>query len=212
MKHKITWFLIPGLIALLGANSVWADHFKRLSTKHTSYGVSQLNYANLSQDTGVPSPVFKLMNPGHVTQAAAAFVYSSARGDVGTDPEVYLGCSVAVVPPHGSIGITGDDLVTVPGGEPLYGEVIWAPLEKVDFGKHKGKEKDYGRIADGLGGSFGGARSEGESRLAHPGLFSLPSDSAFPGQRQAAIDCVCADLGTLGESPDIFSEFGIDCP
>jgi hypothetical protein len=48
--------------------------------------------------------------------------------------------------------------------------------------------------------------------LAHPGLFSLPSDSVVPGQRQKAIDCICGALEAIDpESVNLFEDFGVGC-
>ena len=46
--------------------------------------------------------------------------------------------------------------------------------------------------------------------LAHPGLFSLPSNDVVPGQREAAIQCVLDDLVRFGLPLDLFSDFGIE--
>jgi hypothetical protein len=56
----------------------------------------------------------------------------------------------------------------------------------------------------------GGA--EGEITLAHPSLFSLPSNVAVAGQKEAASDCICQQVSTLGLSRNLFKEFGVGCP
>src|SRR5574341_2344249 len=202
---------------LLGATTVWADHFKPLSPNHTSYWVAQRNYGNISQsavDNG-EMPAVKLMNPNHVTQAVAGLIYSSDRGQRRQPSEVFLGCKVEVLTPHGSKDISGAELVAagVPDDRPLYGEYIWAPLEKVNLGRDDDEDDKRGdgrkrRIADGLGGRAVHRLLdvEGEVQLAHPGLFSLPSDSVVSGQRQKAINCICAELVAQGLDPKVFSE------
>jgi hypothetical protein len=195
------------VIVCVGATPASADHFKPLSPNHTSYGVGQLNYGNLPAFLDF---IVKLINPVHVTQGAAVIVYESDRSDqAGTrTPEKYLTCQVRKLTPHASISITQE--VLFPGGEnvPSYAEVIWAPADKVSPGQGNGQNR---RIADGLGG-FSYAGRDIPTSVAHPGLFSLPSNDVVGGQREAAITCVCAGLAVAGLSADVFSEFGITCP
>lgn len=229
MRHTWKGRLVGGVLSsvavgLLGATTVRADHFKPLSPNHTSYGVAQLNYGNMSQSAVDDSemPAVKLMNPNHVTQAVAGLIYSSDRGRQRQPSEVFLGCKVDVLTPHGSTDISGAELVAagVPDDRPLYGEYIWAPLEKVSLRRDDDDDDDKKvdwrkrRIADGLGGRAVHRLLdvEGEVQLAHPGLFSLPSDSVVPGQRQKAITCICAEVAAQGLDPKVFSEFGISCP
>jgi len=228
MRHKWNGRLIGSVLSSvavgwLGAVTVWADHFQPLSPNHTNYGVAQLNYGNISQSAFDNSemPAFKLMNPNHIPQAVAGLIYSSDRGQQRQPSEVFLGCKVDVLTPHGSTDISGAELVAagVPDNRPLYGEFIWAPIEKVTLRRDDDDDDKKGdwkrrRIADGLGGSAVIARGEveGEVRLAHPGLFSLPSDSVVAGQRQKAINCICAELAVQDLDPKVFSEFGVTCP
>jgi hypothetical protein len=179
----------------------WADYyqFKKLSIDHTSYGVSQFTYGLL----GYEGRDSRFINPNRVTQVVASFVYTRTAEGHEPDTEVYLGCTIEVLTPHAAIG--GDRFVGT-SDEPRYVESIWVPLEKVKI-RYKNKTRRV-RIADGLGGrtSFGHGKY---GFMAHPDLFSLPSDDVVPGQRQAAIDCVQAELGSLGLSLYIFQEFGI---
>lgn len=209
-----------------GAMTAWAEHFKPLSPNHTAYGVSQLNYGNIPQVSIVEnSSAVKFMNPNHVTQAVAALIYSSSRGPqgAGRPTEVFLGCKVRVITPHGSTDISDVELIAagVPQGRPLYSEHIWAPLEKVSLSEDEGDGKNdksdkseakKRRIADGLGGNAESVAFERQLRLAHPGLFSLPSNSVVPGQQERAARCVCAELAALHLSADTFSDFKIRCP
>jgi len=151
----------------------------------------------------------------------AALIYSSdrGRGGAGQTTEVFLGCKVRVLAPHSSTDISDADLVTagVPQGRPLYTEHIWAPLGEIsvrqdDDERHEKSDRKKRRTADGLGGNAEGSSFERELRLAHPGLFSLPSNSVIPGQRETAIGCVCAELAAQSLNADIFSDFGIRCP
>lgn len=231
MRHKWNGTLVAGVLSLVafglpGAITVWADHFKPLSPNHTDYGVAQLNYGNMSQifRSDTTTPAVKLMNPNHLTQAVAGLIYSSDRGrqGAGQATEVFLGCKVHVLTPHGSTEISEAELVTagVPENRPLYSEYIWAPLEKVSLRKddddddHEKGDRKKRRIADGLGGSAVNrfTENEGEIGLAHPGLFSLPSNSVVAGQREKAIDCICAELAAQSLDHKVFSEFGISCP
>ncbi len=76
-------------LALLGANPVSAGHFKKLSDRHTNFGVAQLNYGNIpGGEFSSTRPVLKLMNPVHVTQVAALIAYEAARGSEAGTPEV----------------------------------------------------------------------------------------------------------------------------
>lgn len=159
------------------------------------------------------------MNPVHVTQVVALIVYEADRGRNPGTAEQYALCQVRKLGPHASVGVpeaffdTGDPDLRLP----KYVEAIWAPVEKVSLVKghhhqHARQHRHGRRVADGLGGILesGTASREGDTQLAHPGLFSLPSDTVVAGQRQAAIDCVLAGLGSLGLSLDIFEEFGIE--
>ena len=148
------------------------------------------------------------MNPVHVTQVAAVIAYEAARGRRPGTPELFVSCVVRELTPHASIGLT-ETAINPPGNSrPKYAEVIWAPVTEVSLGQGQGQNR---RMADGLGGNFdsGIGNREGNSRLAHPGLFSLPSDDVVAGQRQAGIDCVRQGLLDLGLNDDIFEEFGV---
>lgn len=200
-----------------------AMQYRPLTSLHTNYGVSQLNYGQVccaGITPGLPT-VIRLMNPIKVTQVAAVIVYENRSDDINGflgNPGVYVGCTLRKLSPHSSIGINRDQLPQSPVG-PLaqpskYVEVIWAPEQEVGIGYwHTSK---MGRIADGLGGYFSNAHDgqyEGTVQLANPRLFSLPSDDIVPGQKQAAVDCICEGLSDLNLSGDIFSEFGIGpCP
>jgi len=197
----------------VGAAPTWADHFKPLSPDHTSYGVAQLNYGDIccTDAKGGVSPAVTLWNPNHVTQVAALLVYESARGPRPGKPEVFVGCAVRQLTPHASVGIPDKEIPENKTFVAKYAEVIWVPVDKVNPGKGNGATR---RIADGLGGYFSNhgteKRDDGVSQLAHPGLFSLPSDDVVFGQRKDAIGCVRKGLLKLGLSPDVFSEFGIE--
>ena len=221
-KKPLRFSVLMGLALMVGLSAVplAADHFKKLSTDHTSYGVAQLNYGNIpGADSSSTRPAMKLMNPVHVTQVAAVIAYEAARGRFPGTAEVFVTCVVRVLTPHASIGIP--EAVFNVKDSPKYVEVIWVPMEAVSLAKGSGKSdksdksskksNNTRRIADGLGGNFdsGAGNREGNSRLAHPGLFSLPSDDVVAGQRGAAINCVLDGLFDLGMDNDIFSEFGI---
>lgn len=220
--------LTLAIIALpLAANIAWADNddeprFKPLSKAHVDYGVSQFNYGIVPRAGGgpngiVPAPM-KLMNPNRVTQIAAVFVYNRSADP--SQSEVYLGCVVRKVTPHGALDLTdpavGGDFPTgdegafpvPPGFPPRYAEVIWAPEKKV---KVSGKGPNRRRVADGLGGNAQGAVNTTVHYLAHPSLFSLPSNDVVPGQREAAVDCVCGNLGQQGFDLRTFRDFGVRC-
>ena len=205
--------------------AAWADHnerssFSPLSAAHVGYGVSQYNYGIVPRAGGgpnqfVPAPM-KLMNPNSVSQVAAVFVYNRTADP--SQAEVFLGCVVRKLTPHASLdltdpGVGGDfptgeenSFVVPPGFPPRYAEVIWAPDKKV---KISGKAS--GRLADGLGGRSQGAVNTSVHHLAHPRLFSLPSNDVVPGQREAAKDCVCSRLVELGLSSQTFKGFGLSC-
>ncbi len=68
------------------------------------------------------------------------------------------------------------------------------------------------RVADGLGGWSHSGRDTPDPQLAHPGLFTLPSNDVVAGQRETAIGCVCDGLVSLGVSTDVFGNFGVVCP
>jgi hypothetical protein len=203
-------FMEPGMAA-------WADHFRPLSPQHTNYGVSQLQFGDVAgrENFGGPRPVVRLNNPNHVTQAVAILVYQAERGRLPGRPEVFDGCHVEVLTPHASQAVSGAEFPGAGGvfGSPQYATAIWAPLDSVSPGRGRGQNR---RIADGLGGAMDvnafADRNGRQVNLAHPGLFSLPSDDVVPGQRQAAITCVCTFVATLRLSRDLFSEFGISCP
>lgn len=230
MKSKARYILaIFGLAGLPFVSiASWADHnddmarYSPLSAAHTVFGVSQFNYGVVPREGGgpngfVPAPM-KLMNPNKVTQIAAVLVYSRA-GDP-SQAEIYLGCVVRRVTPHGALDLTspvvGGDFPTgdegvfpvPPGFPPRYAEVIWAPEKMVRI---KGGKKGKGRLADGLGGRSQGAVNTTEHYLAHPKLFSLPSNKVVPGQREEAIGCVCNNLHGLGADANTFRDFGVRC-
>ena len=101
-----------GALAFAGASPAWSDHFKPLSPNHTSYGVAQLNYGEICcgpRQFGL-IPAVRLMNPSHVTQVAALIVYESARGRRAGTPEVFVGCTLRVLTPHGSLAISDRDV------------------------------------------------------------------------------------------------------
>ena len=218
---SIPFFLCALILSMINGQangSVLHDEFQPLSLSHTDYGVAQLNYGNIPGFENSPTmPVMKLMNPTPVTQVAAAIVYEAERGQNPGTPEVYATCVVRKLTPHASIGIPSSAVDTPANTLPKYAEVIWAPVEKVQvsllsqFGIKSGVKKGA-RMADGLGGYFLTAfqgSAEGTPQLAHPQLFSLPSDDVVAGQRQAAIDCVLGGLANLGLPADIFEDFGI---
>lgn len=222
LAHSVATFL--GVLA--AAPAAQAEHFKPLSPHHTSYGVSQLVYGNLPPLTAGNSASVKLINPNHVTQAAATLIYSSNRGNQGAGhpTEVFLACKVRVVTPHGSTSISDAELVAAgaPLDRPLYSEHIWAPLEKValsedddDDGKDKDKsgkdDQKKRRLADGLGGSAEGGFEEREMRLAHPSMFSLPSNAVVAGQKERAVRCICTELAVQRLPADTFSDFKVRC-
>jgi hypothetical protein len=220
LLHGFLPLAIVALVAFMTAASVTqADHFKKLSPNHTGYGVAQLNYGNIARsELSATRPAVKIMNPNHVTQVVAIFVYEAARGANAGTTGAYVDCRVRQVTPHGSLGIP--EIEFPDSGTAMYAEAIWAPVHEVtvfeDDDEHGGRDDDdeafATRFADGLGGSFATTvfGAEGLSNLAHPELFSLPNDDASPGQRQAAIDCVLLGLASLGLDPNIFTQFGIE--
>ena len=227
MRNSLRWAVVSivtiGLPLVATVSS--ADHddakFEPLSASHIDYGVSQYNYGIVPRSGGgpnafVPAPM-KLMNPSKVTQVAAVFVYNRSADPSQT--EVFLGCVVRKVTPHGALDLLDESIggdfpagentfFLPPGFPPRYAETIWAPLEKV---KVKGKGSSKRRVADGLGGRSMGAVNATEHHLAHPKLFSLPSNKVVPGQRQAALDCVCSNLQQIGASSKTFKDFGVRC-
>jgi hypothetical protein len=224
--------LAPVAVCLVLATSAFADHFSPLSPNHTRYGVSQLQFGDVAgrEQFDPVRPVIRLNNPNHVTQAVAILAYQAERGPRPGRAEVFDGCHVEVLTPNASQAVSGAEF---PNGAvistPQYAEAIWAPLDPVrlrdddddddddDDGNGRGPQGGNRRIADGLGGladfsGVGGDLTGSTQNLAHPGLFSLPSDAVVPGQRQAAITCVCTFVKVLSLSRDIFNEFGISCP
>ena len=114
----------------------------------------------------------------------------------------------------------GGDRFTTPF-VPAYVESIWVPLDPVEVRDNTGDDDDdddggsgsgggvqLTRVADGLGGLTVFGRGAFHF-LAHPDLFSLPSDDVVPGQRRAAIDCVLLVLAAQGLPSDVFSDFGV---
>lgn len=201
-----------GVLGFLAAPAA-ADHFSKLSNKHTLFGYSQFNYGNIG--IGRSNPI-KWVNPNHVTQLSAALIYESDRPNrdpVAGTRGLFRGCIVRQVKQHDSQGASNTEVRTAAGiatdgteDRPLYVEMIWARDKKTDVG---GGIKR--RLADGLGGDMGGTGGE-ESKLTHPDLFTLPRDAVVPGQAQDAIDCVCAEVAILGAGRNVFQPFGISCP
>ena len=217
---KLGLALLSGAALLaLGAAPLQANHFQRISPKHTLYGVSQYNYLTTAEE---PRDLLYLLNPNHVTQIAAMLFYQRPTPDFpDVDPEVFLGCLVKKLTPNGAIGILEQEwLDALFGGVdddsvPPYVEVIWGPRKKVTI-KVDGVEKTR-RLADGLGGftvPTGGKNRGGRamSGLAHPKSFSLPLNKVVAGQREVAIACICAELGALAVSGETFQPFGVKCP
>lgn len=241
MKFALGLIFGAALVAL-GAADASADHFIRLSKKHIIFGYGQLNFTNIGRADG-RNEAFKLVNPIHVDQIAAVFVYQRPTllyqticvpeasggmdncpnfagepddsGEVPYEPEVFLGCLVKRLTPHGAIGIdsnnapTRNDEVSISEeGVPRFLVTIWAPVDKVDVtGLTKPRRK-----ADGLGGRTVGSGRQTVHQVGHPGLFSLPSNDVVSGQREEAIDCVCERLAALSVSRNTFNPFGIACP
>ena len=225
---QLTLAALSGAAILgLSAASLHAGHFTQLSPLHTVHGVSQFNYTHLSRETGGRNHAVTLMNPTHVTQVAAVLVYqypypnsnyTACFRDPGGpgvgecdeefveldyEPEVFLGCQVALITPHAAVGLCdrrrdspGDDgFCPAPGfpgsidinaidrvGVNRYAEVIWAPLAPVRVlvnGQRKAR-----KLADGLGGVTFGTRRRDDAgfsdRLAHPLMFSLPEPKTVP--------------------------------
>ena len=105
-------------------------------------------------------------------------------------------------------GTEGDFPEVPPFFPPRYAEVIWAPEDKV---RVRGRGHRGTRLADGLGGRSQGAVNTTVHHLAHPSLFSLPSNDVVPGQREDAVNCVCNNLVLLGLDSHTFKDFGIRC-
>ena len=149
-------------------------------------------------------------------------------------PEVFLGCLVVEMTPHSGVGLHDSSSTTwldtsfsdpgaawpgCPGndrdggeGVPRYAEVLWGPKEKVTI-EVDGVEVTR-RLANGLGGiAIGSAKRNAQrNNLMHPSAFALPSNDVVAGQREDAIECVCAGLADLFASGDTFRPFGTDCP
>ena len=206
-------YLFISILFVITAEPLLAKSFTRLNSLHTNYGVSQFNYGDVGKQDLFQCgncAAIKLVNPVKVTQIAAIIVYERQEVDEGLGtPGVYLGCTLRRLPPHSSLGISVLGLPSAqfrpePG---KYVEVIWAPEDKVAL--------RYGRptrIANGLGGYFSNSADGqylGTVQLAHPKMFSLPSDLVVEGQKQEAIDCICDGISDLDLSGDIFKNFGV---
>ena len=226
------------LIAL-GAAGASADHFKRLSPKHTNYGVAQYNFAHVSCNTC--STCVTLNNPVHVDQIAAVLMYTRPTVEFTTvclDPpctvtadyddyltEVFLGCVVVEMTPNSDLGLKGTDSTDWPTENEIWPGCPGFDLQSGTDGMPRTAEVIWApaekvtvaglpsprRRADGLGGILRGSADERARAhsLMHPGLFSLPPDA---GDAADAIECVCAGLGDLFADRDTFKPFGIDCP
>lgn len=210
-------------VAMAGAAK--AEHFEPLSPGHTDFGVSQFSYGNVPIYMAPADDVLKVVNPNHVDQVAAFLIYESVRGEILGRAGAYAGCVVRELAPHHSIAVAGWEFfgdMQDEGGVAVstYVESIWAPIDEVGVPeerekkkkkkKRKDKDLDFVRTADGLGGTFefGGFGEEPPPRLAHPAMFSLPTDVA---DRSDAIDCVMRGLADLDtpRSDDLFADFGI---
>lgn len=177
--------------------------------------MSQFLAGNINAQETTP---LKLFNPTPVTQVVAALFYEreSEGPRPGGNAEQFQACLVRLLTPHGAVQLPLDFLAT----NRAYVEVISAPVTPVkrekdehdDHGDHDDDDEGL-RLADGLGIRGTATLTFFASvplSMVHPELFSLPSDDVLPGQRQAAIDCVCDGLA-LGLDPDVFEDFGIDC-
>ena len=84
-KQITTGLLAGAALLAFGASPLLADHFLELSRWHTSFGVSQLNYADTgreqsSSNLGTDKKIY-LYNPNHVTQIAAVLMYERSELD-----------------------------------------------------------------------------------------------------------------------------------
>lgn len=166
--------------------------------------------------------------------------------DLNVDDEQYLGCVNVRLTPHSAVRLDIDDArafaLQRPAGPSnsvvLFGnnpdprpaiqptnlnqddrymfEIVTVPENPVPVQR---RSPNYGalslRIADGLGIYVRGPGGEApHARLLHPRLFNLPED---PGQKQAAIDCMCDAASALKAQGGVQSvnqlwvDFGIIC-
>ena len=114
------------LIAL-SATVASADHYRKLSPKHTNYGVAQYNWTNVTTRTDV-SVCVTLSNPVHDTQIAAVLMYqrptegftticitdtdaTAAPFCINEDylAEVFLGCFVVELSPNAALSVPNTD-------------------------------------------------------------------------------------------------------
>ena len=175
-----------------------------------------------------------LMNPVHDTQAVATLVYTNSRTasrqpddpNAGLGTEIFLGCRVDKLTPHASIAI---DWSEIPGAEDVgiiqrvvpdrYAEVIWAPLTPVPV-PVAGGGTGFRRLANGLGGRARAmsrgflttlSRRSDTGDIAHPKMLSLPDNDVVPGQKAAALICVCGAVIDQGLDPSTFRPFSLGC-
>jgi hypothetical protein len=166
------------------------------SDHHTAHGVSQL----LVGHTSGSGYYAKLSNPTPVTMIAALLLYD--RGTGGSEGYgSFQDCQVVRLSPHESSSVEGVDVYLDTG----YIEVLTVPESPIRIGRGRPTH-----IADGLG-IVGSLSPSGGDNLfpINPALFSLPADSVERGQRQDAIDCISAALGSIDAPADVFQEFGI---
>ena len=227
MRRSIVVTLLGVAILSLGTTPCWAGHaFKKLSSEHVSFGVSQFLAGSIPPASD--HIALKLLNPNHVTQVAAVFVYDrtkrrefdDAKGTAG----LFRGCLLQVLVPHAALGLgPTSGFPENPSNTPTYVEVISAPetpvLEATGnrflelWRKKKGIKPKTLRMADGLGIVAHGASLENIPLFRlHPGMFSLPSEDVPENKPGAATNCVCDGLSKLELDPEVFEDFGIDCP
>lgn len=184
------------------------NQFRPLSANHILAGVSQLLAGNLT----VRDFALRLWNPTKATMISTVLVYQSTQlDDTGTpdiEPEIFLGCKPFELTAHSSIRIDTDFLNDGINAteERTYVEILTVPKELVQVSQFGAPT----RACDGCGVRAGNATAEQIYPL-DPRTFNLPDDAPNPGQRQAAIDCLCDVAMNVIGSLQAFTNFGVAC-
>lgn len=230
--------LLSTAVALAATVLPRSSPFLPLSLNHTDFGISQFTAGTLNNKS---YPVH-VMNPTPVNQIVGLLFYTrpkldavvdwtpadrpviGSEWDEGLDPEVYLGCMVLRVTPHGAFNVDEEflqkpidlsvlsagssNLLWINGGRAIFprGDIsLQGYFEAISVSEQKVRAGTT-RIADGLGVDVRSA-IEADSLRLHPSLFSFPET---PLQRQAAGECLCAGARVVGDAT-LWSWFGLQC-